>query len=530
MSHRTSTLVVFGDSLSDNGNLFDLIGFPQPPAWEGRFSNGPNYAEQLASLLHMRLDDRAFGGAEASDASPPLIVNPVTHQPLPINLSNQIAGYLADLNGHQAPENTTALINIGSNDYDAFLQSSLPKTLQEIQSFVANVVGSIDQAITTLTNAGVEHIILFTLPDFGTTPNAQAAGPQVVAFVHELDLINNAALQQMASTHPNVQVVDAFQISEAAFADPTAFGFYAKSNFTWTEQLAAGTHQFAPNEIAFFDGEHPTSAGHGVLAAFADAVLTSDHTQFLDGTQSVIHAGLGDNFIFATPVDPTNPALNDNYTIFGGAGDDIIYAGSGNVTVHGGSGDDLIFSGSGNAKLYGGDGVDVLETNSTGTNKLVAGEDGSALIVNRAGNDTLSGGEGNDLFVLKENASLVNSGGGFNFGDQVIAGGGGHDTLRFIINDQNPAAEQAFIAEFRQVEAAFDQAATHGHAGTFNVDGLHVSGVERVELQIDSVSTDPNTPYLITSQIALADGHAGHESHALQQLLQTADHWNLLTV
>jgi hypothetical protein len=37
MSHesRNSTLVVFGDSLSDNGNLFDLIGQPAPPAWEG---------------------------------------------------------------------------------------------------------------------------------------------------------------------------------------------------------------------------------------------------------------------------------------------------------------------------------------------------------------------------------------------------------------------------------------------------------------------------------------------------------------
>jgi phospholipase/lecithinase/hemolysin len=529
MSHRTSTLVVFGDSLSDNGNLFDLIGFPQPPAWEGRSSNGPVYAEQLASFLHMRLDDRAFAGAEASDLSPPLIVNPVTGQPLPINLSTQIAGYLADLNGHQAPEGTTALINIGSNDYDAFLQSSLPKTSQEIQTFVANVVGSIDQAITTLTNAGVEHIILFTLPDFGTTPNAQAAGPQVVAFVHELDLINNAALEQMASTHPNVQVVDAFQISEAAFVDPTAFGFNPNPNFTWTDQLAAGTHQFAPNEIAFFDGEHPTSAGHGVLAAFADATLTSDTVQFLDGTQSVIHAGHDDNFIFATPTDPTNPALNGNYTIYGGSGDDIIFAGSGNVTVHGGLGDDLIFAGSGNAKLYGDAGVDVLETNSTGTNTLVGGAGGDALIVNRAGTDTLSGGKGEDLFVLKESAGLLASGGGFNFGQQTIDGGGGHDTLRFIINDQNPLAEQAFIAEFRQVEAAFDQAAKQGHPGTFDVDGLHVTGVERIELQIDSVSTNPNTPYLITHQIAMADGRGGHENSALQQLLQTADHWNLLT-
>jgi phospholipase/lecithinase/hemolysin len=536
----SSTLVVFGDSLSDNGNLFNLIGIPpEPPAWEGRVSNGPVYVEQLASFLGMRLDDRAFAGAEASpDTSPPLTINPSTGEPfppnLPINLPNQIDGYLADLNG-KAPDGTTALINIGANDYQAFLFSDLPKTPQEVQSLVAGVVGSIDHAITMLTNAGVDHIILLTQPDFAFTPNAQAAGPQVAAFVHQIDLINNAALEQMASTHPNVQVVDIFKLSDSVFTDPSAFDFNPNLNFTWTGlpndfgngAAAAGT--FAPNEIAFWDGEHPTSAGHGVLAAFADATLTSDTVQFLDGTQSVVHGGHGDNFIFATPIDPSNPALNGNYTIDGDAGDDIIYAGSGNVTVHGGSGDDLVFAGSGNAKLYGDSGVDVLETNSTGTNTLVGGDGGDALIVNRAGTNTLSGGSGDDLFVLKESAGLLASGGGFNFGQQTIDGGDGHDTLRFIINDQNPLAEQAFRAEFLLVEAAFDQAAKQGHPGTFDIDGLHVSGVERIELQIDSVSTDPNTLYLITHQIAMADGLGGHESAALQQLLQTADHWNLLT-
>jgi phospholipase/lecithinase/hemolysin len=529
MHHRTSTLVVFGDSLSDNGNLLALIGAPQPPAWEGRSSNGPVYAEQLASFLHMKLDDRAFAGAEASDTSPPVIVNPVTHQPFPINLSTQINGYLADLDGQRAPHDTTVLINIGSNDYSGFLTSSIPKDPAHIGAFVASVVGSIDHAIDQLTDAGVDHIILFTLPDFAFTPNAQAAGPQVAAFAHQLDLINNAALVQMASTHPNVQVVDIFKFSETVFTDPAAFGFNPNLNTEWTQQLASGSHQFAPNELAFWDGEHPTYAAHSVLAAFADASLTSDNVQFLDGTQSVIHGGHGDNFIFATPVDPNNHALNANFTIFGGGGNDIIYAGAGNVTVHGGSGNDLIFAGSGSALLEGGSGADVLETNSIGTNTLIGGGDGDALIANRAGHNTLLGGGGDDLFVFKESASLVTPG-GFNFGQELVRGGGGHDTLRFVINDQNPAAEQALIAEFRQVEAAFDAAARHGHAGSFDIDGLHVEGIERVELQIDSVSTDPNTPFLITHQIALADGHGGHESTALNHLLQTADHWNLLTV
>ena len=202
-------------------------------------------------MLHVRLDDRAFAAAEASDASPPVLVDPAGHA-LPINLSNQVAGYVADLHGHQAPHHTTVLINIGSNDYQGFLQST-PPTPQTIQAEVQNVVGSIAQAIDTLTLAGVEKIVLFTLPDFGITPAAQARGADAVALAHALDVANNAALAQMAASHPNVQVVDVFQLSEAFFADPHSFGFSANLNQTWVGQLAAaGSHQFAPNEVPFF--------------------------------------------------------------------------------------------------------------------------------------------------------------------------------------------------------------------------------------------------------------------------------------
>src|SRR5437588_8056906 len=56
-------LVVFGDSLSDNGNLFALTGFPPAPYYMGRFSNGPVWVEDLAQYLDVPLDDYAFGGA-----------------------------------------------------------------------------------------------------------------------------------------------------------------------------------------------------------------------------------------------------------------------------------------------------------------------------------------------------------------------------------------------------------------------------------------------------------------------------------
>ena len=178
-------------------------------------------------MLHVRLDDRAFAAAEASDTSPPVLVDPAGHA-LPINLSNQVAGYVADLHGHQAPQNTTVLINIGSNDYQGFLQSTLPKNPQTIQAEVQNVVGSIAQAIDTLTHAGVEKIVLFTLPDFGITPAAQARGADAVALAHALDVANNTALTQMAASHPNVQAVDVFQLSEAFFCRSAQFWLFGK--------------------------------------------------------------------------------------------------------------------------------------------------------------------------------------------------------------------------------------------------------------------------------------------------------------
>jgi hypothetical protein len=53
---------------------------------------------------------------------------------------------------------------------------------------------------------------------------------------------------------------------------------------------------------------------------------------------------------------------------------------------------------------------------------------------------------------------------------------------------------------------------------------------ERLELQVDSVSTDPATPYVITHDVVLADGIGARVSMPLAKLLATADHWNLLTV
>ena len=71
-------LFVFGDSLSDSGNISALTGglIPaSPPYFNGRFSNGPIWVEHLAPALGFAFDsatDFALGGGrKAARATPP---------------------------------------------------------------------------------------------------------------------------------------------------------------------------------------------------------------------------------------------------------------------------------------------------------------------------------------------------------------------------------------------------------------------------------------------------------------------------
>ena len=111
-----------------------------------------------------------------------------------------------------------------------------------------------------------------------------------------------------------------------------------------------------------------------------------------------------------------------------------------------------------------------------------------------------------------------------------MTGGKGGATLRFIINDQNPVAENTLITEFQKVVSAFNAAANDHHAGSFQIDGLKATGITGLELQINSVSTDPHTPYLVTHDVVQTAGEASEVSTQLNHLLHTAESCNLLAV
>lgn len=132
-------LYVFGDSLSDTGNVYALTGGHTPPApyYHGRFSNGPVWVESLANHLGLSVDpslnggtNYAFGGAEADRS------HTLSHDNTP-NIGYQITQFSAS---HSFTGHELVVVWAGGNDFlkEASIPLTSPQTLrQALISFTA---------------------------------------------------------------------------------------------------------------------------------------------------------------------------------------------------------------------------------------------------------------------------------------------------------------------------------------------------------------------------------------------------------
>ena len=133
-------------------------------------------------------------------------------------------------------------------------------------------------------------------------------------------------------------------------------------------------------------------------------------------------------------------------SVTGGAGNDIIYGGTGNETliarggsdyVYGDLGNDLLRGGGGNDVLQGGAGADVVR-GGAGQNVLdggagddvIYGGQGSAFIAGGTGNDVLRVGQGNDVIAFNAGDGVDTVYGGRDGGNTLSLGGGiGYEDL-----------------------------------------------------------------------------------------------------
>ena len=246
-----SSVIVYGDSLSDNGNLYAAYGYPPAPYYMGRFSDGPVAVEQLAADLGVPLHDFAVGGATSGVGN---YIDNGTQTTLGYaGLPGMEAELAASTPLLASPLVSTSLFVVwgGAND---FLSGGSPIT----------AAADIDAIVTTLEGDGATHILVPGVPNLGLTPEFYGSN---VATAYSIAF--NTSLQ--ATLPSGATYVDTFNLLTSVEANPSAYGFTNVTTPCFT-----GT-SLCPNNGAgylFYDDFHPTTAADNLVATQFQAVAT----------------------------------------------------------------------------------------------------------------------------------------------------------------------------------------------------------------------------------------------------------------
>ena len=308
-------IVVFGDSLSDSGNAFALLGggfvappdygmtddtldvitlIPDAPYKSKRFSNGQHtWIEVLAGAVglgpsvkaafagsHWKASNYAVGGATAGDIG-------VSE----FHLGAQVQRFLLDVHD-EAPSDALYVIAIGGNDIRA-AQAGDPAAV------FGAALTAIGESIVVLYSKGARKFLIWNAPDVGRTaavrrldaavcvpPNLLpgcVADPATAASASYNGFLQG--LLGVLSNLPHITIVqfDAFTRLGEVQDDPKKFGLrdattaciqpHVPTFGVISEPPFRCKH---PEDHFFWDGIHPTRAGHRIIALLVGEQLLNE--------------------------------------------------------------------------------------------------------------------------------------------------------------------------------------------------------------------------------------------------------------
>jgi phospholipase/lecithinase/hemolysin len=261
-------LIIFGDSLSDPGNLLALTGFfPPPPYSQGRFSNGDIWADYLTDEIGLgaaQVQNFAVGGAKTgrgNGLNPLVSLLTGTEASLP-GLLDQVDGYLDGLGESAANADSLYVVWAGGNDL-----LNLPSDSAAIPVFLTSAVQNVATTIASLAERGADTFLVPTLPNLGLTPQTRRDGTSEQATA--LSLAFNAelaetliALEQSPLFEIDIISVDLFELTTAIASAPAQFGF---TNVT-DPLIGQGGPNLNNPGFFWWDQLHPTTQTHALLA------------------------------------------------------------------------------------------------------------------------------------------------------------------------------------------------------------------------------------------------------------------------
>lgn len=289
--------VIFGDSLSDNGNAYIGSGglTPAPPLYTtsptglGRFTDGPNTtpSTSMPGLLWHEVLSGLLGVPPAEPFLPPVdgtnyavggaqILQNVSTPfgPIP-SLQSQVGAYLSSVGGTADP-NSLYLFWGGANDLYSAVETP-GVTPAEITATETAMVVSLGDDIAALAASGAKDFLWLNLPQLATTPRGAAdlaaVSPAVgTAFTNAstqfaTDVTSESALLESA-LGVTIADVNIYGLYQSILADPSAYGYTNVTGYAQGNPLAN------PDQYLFWDFDsHPTTTGHILIAEAADAAV-----------------------------------------------------------------------------------------------------------------------------------------------------------------------------------------------------------------------------------------------------------------
>ena len=285
-SAAVDELYVFGDSLSDTGNVFNISGGkvqpsiafpPDPPYFQGRFSNDRGFVDYLGSDLGLTPTlftalpqntttipsqgiNFAFGGSDSGLGN--------AFIPSAPGLLAQVGLFTQRLQANNQKADPKALYSVWAGGVD-YLFSGITDPKQTVNNILSSV--------TLLAQAGAKNILVFNQPDLGKIPYASNTGAssQLTALSTSHNALLADALNQFSAANPSVNIIrlDVNSLFNQAIATPEQFGFKNA-----TASCVIGDFQTItsvcndPNDFLFFDAVHPTTNGYKLVA---DAALSA---------------------------------------------------------------------------------------------------------------------------------------------------------------------------------------------------------------------------------------------------------------
>jgi phospholipase/lecithinase/hemolysin len=338
-----TSVVVFGDSLSDAGNFRRLaenaysLDIPGPIVdyTTGRFTDGTDtspaarlyqgvWVEQLAASLPEKptIKDSLDGGLDYAyaDATTPDTTSSISFGPFNLfhvtvkNTGAQIPAYLAT----KPAISSKTLFVLWSGSNDVLDAQSISNATQR-NAAVAAAANDDVKNIQSLISAGATAILVPNLAPLGGTPdlsgnatNAATATSDAAAYNATLEAGIAALPAANKGKSFHVYVLDVFSLFQSVQTTPALFGF---ENVPQSAQL----QPVDPDKYLFWDDLHPTTGGHHQVAVYAKNLLTATDASTTGLTLSATSAKKGATVELTATVSGAGGTPGGVVTFYNGA-------------------------------------------------------------------------------------------------------------------------------------------------------------------------------------------------------------------